>query len=348
MEQIRVLMIGPARNVHGGISAVVNNYYKAGLQKKIKLTYIGTMEDGSKVHKLLVAVKAVFQYLFRVGKCDIVHVNMASDVSFYRKRIFIQIAAIFKKKIIIHQHGGDFEGFYSSLSERKQRKVRQTLNQAEKMLVIAPYLKELFSQMICEDKIIVMPDSVFVYGDREKDYKNQNILFLGRICKEKGIRELISAVEGIRDSYQECHLILGGSFGDEETRVLAESKQNFVEMAGWLDDKGKQTYLDKCSIFALPSYFEGQSVALLEAMEAGCACVASNIGGIPQMIRDNENGLFIVPESTQSLQAGLEMVLESEVRRKTLGRKARETVQESFNLEKNIETLLEIYQSVMS
>ena len=95
---MRVLMIGPARSVHGGISGVVNNFYEAGLAKKVDLTYIGTMVDGGKIIKLLKAAEALFRFCIKLPKNDIVHVNMASDVSYYRKSIFIRIAHIFGKK----------------------------------------------------------------------------------------------------------------------------------------------------------------------------------------------------------------------------------------------------------
>lgn len=57
-KKLKVLMIGPDRSVHGGISGVVNNYYEAGLDRKIDLCYIGTMVEGSKFRKLGQAAKA--------------------------------------------------------------------------------------------------------------------------------------------------------------------------------------------------------------------------------------------------------------------------------------------------
>ena len=55
MGKLRVLMIGPGRMVRGGISTVVDNYYKCGLDEAVDLTYLPTMEDGSKAKKLAVA-----------------------------------------------------------------------------------------------------------------------------------------------------------------------------------------------------------------------------------------------------------------------------------------------------
>ena len=99
IEEIRmkVLMIGPARSVNGGISAVVNNYYQAGLDKKVELRYLGTMEDGNKWHKLKVAIFALFQFVKGVRHCDIVHINMASDTSLYRKIPFIYLTKLWKR-----------------------------------------------------------------------------------------------------------------------------------------------------------------------------------------------------------------------------------------------------------
>ena len=78
-------MIGPDRSVHGGISGLVNGYYDAGIDEKIELKYIGTMKEGTKLKKLMVAFMAYARFMLCVGKYDIVHVNVASDNSFWRK-----------------------------------------------------------------------------------------------------------------------------------------------------------------------------------------------------------------------------------------------------------------------
>ena len=67
-NKIRVLMVGPDRSVHGGISGVVNNYYEVGLDQRIDLCYIGTMVEGSKIRKLVQAVKAFFQFFYTFSR----------------------------------------------------------------------------------------------------------------------------------------------------------------------------------------------------------------------------------------------------------------------------------------
>lgn len=76
---MKVVMLGADRSVKGGVSAVVNNLYEAGLDQRIDLTYIGTMVDGSTAAKLLKGVQALLQFVTVLPKADIVHLNMAAD-----------------------------------------------------------------------------------------------------------------------------------------------------------------------------------------------------------------------------------------------------------------------------
>ena len=126
---MKVVMLGADRSVKGGVSAVVNNLYEAGLDQRIDLTYIGTMVDGSTAAKLLKGVQALLKFVTVLPKADIVHLNMAADASCYRKLIFMQIALWFHKKVVIHEHGGDFQGFYyKRCSAKRQAYIKKMLN----------------------------------------------------------------------------------------------------------------------------------------------------------------------------------------------------------------------------
>lgn len=344
---MKVLMIGPDRSVHGGISGVVNNYYEAGLDRKIELRYIGTMVEGSKGKKLWQAVKAFIRFLFALPQYDIVHVNMASDASYYRKSIFIRAAHFFGKKIVIHQHGGDFEKFYyRDLSEKGRRSVQRVLNMADAFLVLAPVWKTFFGKIIGEDIITVLPNAIRVMPKAEKQYGQHKVLFLGRLCREKGIRELLACMPKLKEKYPDVMLYLGGVWEEQELEREAARHPDCVKWLGWISGEEKQKYLEKCDIFTLPTYFEGQSVSILEAMAASCAVVASETGGIPMMIVGDENGIFIQPGSMESLLTGLDKVLSDTALCKRLGEKARATVEKDFSVEDNMRRLLQIYERI--
>lgn len=343
----KVFMIGPARSVNGGVSAVVNNYYEAGLDKQIDLTYLGTMEDGSKFHKLFVAARALLRYLFTVHRYDIVHVHMASDVSIYRKMPFIHIASALKKKIIIHQHGGNIrEFYYEQCSDRQRKNIQKTLLKADHILVVAPYLKELFSDIVPTARITVLSNSIQLPDEINKDYHNQRLVFLGRICKEKGIHELLDAVSSLKKEFPKLELTLGGIWIDEDLHQYANQLGSWIHQPGWIGGTEKQQLLEDCNIFVLPSYFEGLPVSLLEGMAHGCACIATNVGGIPQVLTGDQHGLLIPAQDTASLKSAIRTYLEQPSLQQKHGLAARTRIAEEFNLRNTIQLLLRIYSEI--
>jgi len=219
---MKILMIGPDRSVHGGISGVVNNYYDAGLDKKIDLTYIGTMVEGSKLRKLMQAGIALIKYICCLPGCEIVHVNVASDASFLRKSVFIQLAHLWKKKLVIHQHGGDFEGYYGTGSDKRRAYVKKIFGMADAFLVLAPFWKDFFGKILPQEKITVLPDAIQIPAGAQKEYGQQKMLFLGRLCKAKGICELLASVRNLLKKYPDLKLYLGGIWEEPELKQMAE------------------------------------------------------------------------------------------------------------------------------
>ena len=345
---IKVLMIGPDRSVHGGISGVVNNYYDYGLDSKIDLCYIGTMVEGSKWKKMLQAAKAYFLFLTKIHNYDIIHVNMASDVSYYRKSFFIMTAKKFHKKIVIHQHGGNFEEFYKKeLNEKGRQKVKKVLSMGDAFLVLGEAWKTFFGTIITPEKITVLPDSIRIPAYQGKKYGVHKILFLGRMCKEKGVQELLSVMPDLREQYPDVHLYLGGVWEDAALKKMAEALGEYVTDLGWISGEKKQKYLQGCDIFVLPSYFEGQSVAILEAMANSCGIAASNTGGIPSMIVEGQTGLLAEPKDAEGLKGALLKLLADSDLCRRLGEKARQKVEAEFSIEDNVRHLICIYESIL-
>ncbi|MCM1135203.1 MAG: glycosyltransferase family 4 protein [Clostridium sp.] len=346
-DKRKVLMLGPDRSVHGGISGVVNNYYEAGLERRIDLCYIGTMAEGSKWRKLFWAVKAYIRFLAKLSSYDIVHVNVASDSSYYRKSLFIQTAFIFHKKLVIHQHGGNFPEFYQKeLSDKGRTRVKKILSMGDAFLVLGTAWKDFFGTIIGPERITVLPDAIQMPAVCEKRYGVHKILFLGRLCRAKGIGELLEVMPKLWERYPDVHLYLGGIWEDKELQAQAEGMREYVTYLGWISGKEKQKYLRECDIFVMPSYFEGQSVSILEAMANKCGIVASKTGGIPDMIVEGETGLFAAPKDTETLEKGLERLLADSKLCRTLGENARRKAEKEFSIENNIERLLAIYEQV--
>ena len=347
--KINVLMVGPDRSVHGGISAVVNNLYDAGLDKMVNLTYIGTMKDGSRFRKLLVAIKAYMQFCRAVKHCDIVHVHFSSDASFWRKSLFIRKAHRVRKPIVLHQHGGDFRNFYyHDISERERKYVRDTLNMGSVMLVIGPEPQKLFQNIVDIHKapVLLIPNAIPIPPLTEHHYGQHRILFLGRICRDKGIRELLEAVSFLSKQYPDLHLYLGGVYEEKNLKPLVDSMSDCVTWIGWVSGKDKAEWLNKCDIFILPSYFEGQPVSILEAMSYSCAIAASDVGSIPQMILNGQTGLLFEPKSAAGIEEALRKLLDDPALCRNLGNAARDRVSSQFSMDHYLNHLMQIYSGL--
>lgn len=350
-KKIKVLMIGPARSVHGGVSAVVNNYYEAGLADRVKLKYIATMVDGSKMRKLVQAGIAYLRFLALLPFYQIIHVNMAADASCFRKKIFIDTAGMLGKKIIIHEHGGDFEGFYyERCSDRQRRSIKKSMNRADLFLVLSESWREFFRKIVDSDKIHVFQNGILIPNKEKTDHSSHKILFLGRLCKEKGIGELLKAVPVVQKQISDVKFILGGVWeeGNASLKKEAEALTEAVECPGWIGKEEKERLMEECSIFVLPTWFEGQPVSVLEAMAAGMCVVTSAVGGIPEVMGGAEGkaGILLRPGNVQTLADTLIMLLQDEEKRKAMGKHARERMTERYDIRKKVDVLIQYYETL--
>ncbi len=351
-DRVKVLMIGPDRTVHGGISAVVNNYYEAGLNRQVDLKYIGTMKEGSRGKKLMVAATAYFKFICLLGKYDVVHVNASSDNSFMRKSLFIRAAKRRGKKIVLHQHGGDFKNYYEKeISDKRRKYIRDVLDMADVMLVLTESWKEYFGKLTDPSKIRVFPNGIVTTGEVAKNYEGKHnlhkILFLGRICRDKGMDEILSAMDEIRKEYSDAVLYIGGIF--EETGYIAEVEERslYVKHIGWVQGRDKNKYLSECGIMVIPSYFEGFGLTVVEAMNSGLVAIGSNVGGIPDIIEDGKDGLLIPPKDAVSLRNAILRVMKDETFAEKLKVRAHEKVLKKYSVGDCVEKLVNIYNSLI-
>jgi glycosyltransferase involved in cell wall biosynthesis len=100
----------------------------------------------------------------------------------------------------------------------------------------------------------------------------------------------------------------------------------------------------RCTLFALPSRFEGLGCVYLEAMSVGKSVIGCRGQGIAEIIRHGSNGFLVGPDNARELTLAIGMLLQNEQLRRNLGRAARDTILESFTLEQQAETLARIYR----
>jgi L-malate glycosyltransferase len=182
------------------------------------------------------------------------------------------------------------------------------------------------------------------------DFK-EIVLTIGNIRRVKGIDIFLRAAAKVCKSHPSAMFVIVGDNHDpvhfnelnELVRELGISRN--VLFHGPSEDVGG--FLACCDIFCLPSRSEGFSNALIEAMGAGVACVATRVGGNVEAIEHNRSGVLVPSEDATALSAAIEELLDDPVRARVLGREARETVHARFSHEAMMTHLTNIYERLV-
>jgi glycosyltransferase involved in cell wall biosynthesis len=155
------------------------------------------------------------------------------------------------------------------------------------------------------------------FDDSVHDAKQLHLLFLGDICKEKGIFDLVDVISNnysVFDGTVVMHICGLGNV-TELMSVVAENKlDNVVKYEGWVSGKKKIDLLNLCDIFILPSYYEGMPISIIEAMSYRMAIISSAIGGIPELVRNNYNGCLITPGDKDAILNSVSFFIDNPLR----------------------------------
>jgi len=173
------------------------------------------------------------------------------------------------------------------------------------------------------------------------------VLSIGNLIPIKGHEILIRAVAALRDRYPElrCELIGDGperrNLRQLATRLGIEDRVHF---SGRQSRKNVAEALRRCTIFALPSSYEGLGCVYLEAMASGKPVIAAREQGIGEIIRDGENGLLVGAGEVQELTGALARLLANPELRSAMGRAGRRTVVSGFTLAHQAHGLAQVFR----
>ncbi|RJR42404.1 MAG: glycosyltransferase family 1 protein [Deltaproteobacteria bacterium] len=166
--------------------------------------------------------------------------------------------------------------------------------------------------------------------------------------RAKGHPELIRAMALLKNRLTFHAMMVGGGRRQEEMRDLAGSLGlgDRVHFLG--NRRDVPELLGAMDIFVLPSHSEGVSLAVLEAMAAGLPVIVSAVGGLPEIVKHEENGLLIPPKDAEALAGSLARLLENPDLARRLGEKAREHIREKYSLERMAQVVNDAYDELVA
>lgn len=160
---------------------------------------------------------------------------------------------------------------------------------------------------------------------------------VSHLSREKGLRYLIEAAALIPDVKRRMQFIIVGDGNCRiELQELVREKglESCFQFLGFRTDS--QTLLKDFDLFVLPSLSEGLSSAIMEAMASSLPIIGSEVGGIPELVRNGYNGLLVPPADPEKLAQAIQHFAENPETLKQMGTRGRKRVEEEFTLDRKI------------
>ena len=155
----------------------------------------------------------------------------------------------------------------------------------------------------------VDPSNVSALRARYRQGTGPLIVFAGRVVREKGIEELISAVDILSSRLSDVTALIVGDGQDRDTMVSLVARaglEHRIAFVDWVRPEALQDFLVAGDLFVGPSWFEAQGLVFAEAMLAGTPVIAAAVGGVGDIVRHEETGLLVPPRAPEEIAAAVE------------------------------------------
>lgn len=176
------------------------------------------------------------------------------------------------------------------------------------------------------------------------------ILFVGTNMQRKGIITLLNAANDILMQVPECNFLIVGKDKYLYKYKKIAQKNNVIASMQFLGHRSQNelySIYHQASIFVLPSLTEAFGVVILEAIAAGAVPVASNVGGIPEIIQDEVNGLLVPPDNPEALASAVIRLLKNPDLMEKLRSNGRLTL-DRFSHEEMVYKTIELYNELLN
>lgn len=357
----KILITSPSldsnKNV-SGVSAITNFVINNNISFHYDHFELGRYDNEKRnVSWLLRFTTAWFYWyylLFREKKY-LVHFNLAlAKKSLLRDLPLVLYARLLRRGMVIHLHGGVY------LQQKNAPKLlafflRIALSGKNTVIVLSPLEKKLIIQKYNAKTVVVLPTCVDMFNAQKFTRKNTYIspiklLFIGRICKEKGLDFIYEALSDLyRKNISFKFIMAGNGPGKFEYLKKFESLLgDKFEYKGVVSGDAKLDLFKSCNVLLLPSLFEGLPISLLECMSFGMVPIVTDVGSIKYVVKHGENGVIVKKGSANEIANAIENLSNNSELLEKMGGNAKQLISEEFDPAIYIEKLNVVYMNAFA
>jgi len=269
------------------------------------------------------AIAPVLRRLMRSRGVDLLHVHCA-----YPDAVGVALTATaLRLPFVVTAHGSDINVYAERSAIRPQ--IAWALRRADAVIAVSRAIQRKIGALVPEirDRVVHIPCAAVnreVFFPRERVFARRHlrleklgrlVVFVGQLVAIKALDVLLRAWEILLaasrvDGNDRLVLIGDGPLRRELERAAASPQmQSTVHLAGEMSQERVAYWLNAATLFCLPSRNEGTPNVIIEALACGRPVVASRVGGIPELICDNSNGLLVTPGNASQLASALDTAL---------------------------------------
>ncbi|MCS7176653.1 MAG: glycosyltransferase family 4 protein [Candidatus Kapabacteria bacterium] len=287
----------------------------------------------------------------------------SSWVGIVRDIVLIVTARLWGARVVAQYRGGNFAGFFALQPPLRRSVIRWGLRQLQGVFVQSDGLRQQFEGLVPAEQIRVLVNGVQLEGLPRRrrvvaEAPPYRLLFVGHIAFAKGVRELLRAYRQLRDAVPVELWLIGTRIADPEVAAsflppewqqyyrkhsaeieaeidhyLKQQEQYGIRISGVLPASAVRQAMVEADVFVLPSYSEGFSMALLEAMAAGLPVVVTAVGALTELVTDGIHGRVVPPGDTAALASALLQSLQEPGWLRLAGARNRQRVATDFAIE---------------
>ena len=289
---VKIALFSPLPPLVGGMAILGESMYKYFSEEKFNVYKV---QAGSGLQGIFPLPSFYFKLFYYSLKVDVFLVLSASGNSLWLKDLpVILIGKLFKKKTILHFNGGmavDKFIFW------KYHRILPFIL-ADRIVVPSKIMKTILKKRINDDKIIVIPNVVEIdtFQGNDANVKSSKLALVAVKALEKyaGYNCLIDGYKKAKNKIDNLKLIIIGS-GPEEKNIKDYVIKNQIEDIDFIKNvnhKELAKILKNSTIFVHGSKYESFGLVLVEAMASGLPIISSNVGAIPEIVKENYNGIL--------------------------------------------------------
>jgi glycosyltransferase involved in cell wall biosynthesis len=367
-EKIRIMIIGPTPPPHHGVAMATRMLLDLKMRDLFDLSHVDLADrrgiahvDQPDLHDVFLFIRQWFTLLWKLlrEQPHIVYLPISqTTLGVVRDSLLIWPAFLFGARIVLHLHGGNFRRWYEGRDGLLRFYVRLLLKATTRVVVLGASLKPLFSGLIPESRISVVPNGIEWGKARSGSGKSARkkrfrILYLGTLNRLKGVLVLLSAVPRTLNRRRDVEFVFAGGWSHPNDRREAEAllsqigAGDHVFFTGPLEGEAKEDLFASADLFVFPGVQqEGQPLVVIEAMAAGLPILFTDRGCLRETVITEENGREVRINDPEDLAEQIVRMLEHpEVMRK-MGQRSRARYEANYTAKIFLQRMVVLFLKV--